>query len=1043
MGDLMRPVPFKELINRIFGEYRAAGSIFGIPKEQFFHPQYGKRISVFDEECATPLGPAAGPHTQLAQNIVASYLTGGRFMELKTVQILDTLEVEKPCIDAEDEGFNTEWSSEYTLTKAYDEYIKAWFLLYLLEEVFHLKKGEGGTFIFNMSVGYDLEGIKNPRVDAFINDLIDSDSSNVFQTYIAELDSLIDEGNFLKGTGLEVRTGVLSGLTGRIPSKICSQVTLSTMHGCPPKEIEAICNYMLKDKGLNTFVKLNPTLLGFKEVRKILDGLGFGYVALKEESFGHDLQYSDAVPMLSRLSAVSREEGLQFGMKLSNTLGSVNDKGVLPGDEMYMSGRALFPLTVNLASRLSNEFDGKLPISYAGGASLLNVSDIFETGIRPITIATDLLQPGGYFRMLEIARLLDGSSSWEMKTINLGKLEKLADASLSLDYTQKSWRGHDRAEVDEKLPLFDCYIAPCITACPIHQDIPEYISLVGQKKYAEAVNVIYENNALPAITGEICAHQCMYKCTRLDYEGTVEIREIKKIAVENGFAGYRSGWKKPEHTRNARVAVIGAGSAGLSAAYFLSREGFPVTVFDRRESAGGVVEYVVPNFRIPRETIESDIEFIKAHGVEFVFGASPDFSIADIRQKGFDYVCVAIGAESVRGFPIEGDNTNIIPSWDFLNRFNQEPDGVPLGKSVVVVGAGDTAMDAARAALRTRGVEQVSVVYRRSEAEVPASPEEYELALEDNIPFHFLRNPERYDSDGTLTLRVMELGEPDKSGRRKPEPTDRTETMKADTVIPSIGESADVKMLEAAGLAVDSRGKIATDESHQTGDENVFLIGDIRTGPSTIVECIADGRRAADALCRKVDPVWSRKKTFGRLEGVGEEKGIMEKKGLIKPPIDPRNSYDIESFAAVEAVRCLECNYICNKCVDVCPNRANIAIRVKGEGLKDQFQIVHIDAYCNECGDCGTFCPYEGRPYVDKLTVFNMSEDFENSENPGFLLADPDVAVRFNGEVFKLTLSSRGKIDGTWPSGVEAEHVKRVISTIVTDYSYLLGPVLE
>ena len=236
-------------------------------------------------------------------------------MELKTVQILDELEIEKPCIDARDEGYNTEWSSEFTLLKAYDEYVKAWVILYMLQELFDLNAGTGRSFIFNMSVGYDLEGIKNPRVDKFINDLIDSSDNEVFKSCLEELDALVAEGTFLDGTGLEDRLDRLKGLSAKIPAKLCSQLTLSTMHGCPPKEIEAICSYMLSEKKLHTFVKLNPTLLGFDTVREILDNLGFDYLTLAQASFDHDLQYADAIGMLNRLVSLSKKEGLKFGVK--------------------------------------------------------------------------------------------------------------------------------------------------------------------------------------------------------------------------------------------------------------------------------------------------------------------------------------------------------------------------------------------------------------------------------------------------------------------------------------------------------------------------------------------------------------------------------------------------------------------------------------------------------------------------------------------------------------------------------------------------------
>lgn len=245
MGDLMRPVSFKELVNRMFSKYQKDGKIFGIAEAQFFKKEGETKLSIFGESCETALGPAAGPHTQLTQNIVASYLVGGRFVELKTVQILDELEIEKPCIDARDEGYNTEWSSEFTLLKAYDEYVKAWVILYMLQELFDLNAGTGRSFIFNMSVGYDLEGIKNPRVDKFINDLIDSSDNEVFKGCLAELDALIAEGAFLNGTGLEGRLDRLKGLSAKIPAKLCSQLTLSTMHGCPPKRSRlfvAICS---------------------------------------------------------------------------------------------------------------------------------------------------------------------------------------------------------------------------------------------------------------------------------------------------------------------------------------------------------------------------------------------------------------------------------------------------------------------------------------------------------------------------------------------------------------------------------------------------------------------------------------------------------------------------------------------------------------------------------------------------------------------------------------------------------------------------------
>ena len=242
MSDTMRPIPFDALLARIFGEYRARRSIFDIAEGQFYRKPDDRLISVFGETCETPLGPAAGPHTQLAQNIVASWLTGGRFIELKTVQIMDRLEIAKPCIDATDECYNTEWSSEFTLPKAFDEYLKAWFALHLLEEVFDPRRdGEARSFSFNMSVGYDLKGIRQPPMQAFIDGMIDARRHPRFAEYVGTLQRMVDDDAFIRDLGLEDRSERLRALPGRIDSKIVRGVTLSTMLASALSIVWAIC----------------------------------------------------------------------------------------------------------------------------------------------------------------------------------------------------------------------------------------------------------------------------------------------------------------------------------------------------------------------------------------------------------------------------------------------------------------------------------------------------------------------------------------------------------------------------------------------------------------------------------------------------------------------------------------------------------------------------------------------------------------------------------------------------------------------------------
>lgn len=1032
MGDIMRPVPFEELLTRIFDEYQNHHSIFGIPQQQFYTATSQRQVSVFGERCATPIGPAAGPHTQLAQNIITAWLTGGRFIELKTVQILDRLELEKPCIDAEDECFNTEWSTEFTLLKAWDEYLKAWFILHLLEEIFPLTPSKNGkSFIFNMSVGYNLEGIKQPPMQQFIDNMINAADHPKFTQYRDTLDRWLHNEPFLARHRLEDSRSRLNTLAQRIPATLVQGVTLSTMHGCPPDEIEAICRYMLEEKQLNTFVKLNPTLLGYRRVREILDTCGFDYIGLNEASFEHDLKIGQALAMLRRLMQLATTKNLGFGVKLTNTLGTVNNKGALPGDEMYMSGRALFPLSINVAALLSREFDGKLPISYSGGASQLNIRDIFATGIHPITMATDLLKPGGYLRLSECMRELEQADGWEMTQVDVNRLNALAEKAISMAYTQKHWKPEERIDVAEPLPMIDCYVAPCVTACAIKQDIPEYIRLMGEQRYADALELIYQRNALPAITGHICDHQCQYNCTRLDYDSALNIRELKKIALEKGWEEYQRRWHRPAGS-GARhpVAVIGAGPAGLAAGYFLARAGHPVTLFEREANAGGVVRNIIPQFRIPGELIQHDIDFVVSHGVEIVYDCDPHLTVEKLRQAGFHYVLVGTGTDKNSGVRLRGDNPNVRKSLQFLRAYNRG-DNLQLGKHVAVIGAGNTAMDCARAALRVPGVEQATIIYRRSQQEMPAWREEYQEAVDDNVAFHFLSNPEQFDTDGTLTVRVMTLGDVDEKGRRRPVETAETYRLQVDTLITAVGEQQDGEMLAAMGIPLDENGWPEVNAAGETRNANVFLIGDVQRGPSSIVAAIGNASRATDAiLARENIPSHHSDKHWNNVDPAE----IYRRKGVIAVAQVDKDHRD--TFVAQEAARCLECNYVCSKCVDVCPNRANVSIAVPG--FQNRFQTLHLDAYCNECGNCAQFCPWQGKPYKDKITVFSLEQDFLTSTNPGFLVEAQRVYIRQDDQTWLLNIDDDGTFAEVPPS---LSSMCRIISQVHRHHHYLLGGV--
>ncbi|MDT8298084.1 MAG: putative selenate reductase subunit YgfK, partial [Spirochaetaceae bacterium] len=742
-------------------------------------------------------------------------------------------------------------------------------------------------------------------------------------------------------------------------------------------------------------------------VRGILDELGFRSVKMNPESFSHDLQWDDARAMLKRLVDFSVEKGRRFGVKLTNTLASENNRDELPGDEMYMSGRSLYPITATVAALISEEFAGKMPISYSGGVTIHTAEGLMATGIRPLTLCSDMLKPGGYRRQKQIAEALENAPGGDLSDISVEAIKALSESATKEKSALKAFRGTDAVRNAGSLPLNDCYVAPCVSACAIEQHIPEYVRLAGEGRYADALALIYERNALPSITGSICDHQCQIRCTRLDYEGPVNIREIKLMAVEKGMEEWRERWSAPVKRSGPKVAVVGAGPAGLSAAFFLARAGVPVTVFEKEPNAGGVIRYVVPHFRISREAIESDVEVIKAMGAEFRFNEQ-NITVEGLKSAGYDKVILGIGTWKSPELPVEGDNKNLIPSIKFLYDFNRGDYPKNMGETVVTVGAGDTSMDSARSALRVPGVKESWILYRRAFEQMPASQEEYEDALADGVKFAFLRNPERFDADSTLTARVMKLGEKDDSGRRRPEATDRTETWKVGTILYAIGDRPDDEVYAELGLEADDRGRVVTDANQMTRENGVYLAGDGRTGPATIVKCIAEGRRAADAVMAGIDSGWTYDETVPSWPDAERRLEISAKKSEITMGLGRHHDRTKpEVYARTERTRCLECNYVCDKCVDVCPNRANIAfpIDTAAEPLfGDPAQIVHIDAYCNECGNCGHFCPWtSGVPYKDKPTIFNTVEDFNDSENPGWFLHDDILTWR------------QGDLSGTLP----------------------------
>ena len=991
MSDRMTPIPFRELMEWVLKEYKT-GSVFGVKRP--YKPIPGKMLSIFGETMETPFGPAAGPNTQLTQNILAAYYAGSRFFELKTVQIMDGDElaacIGKPCITAKDECYNCEWSTELTVPQALEEYVKAWFMLKLFTKEYGW--GDPNGFIFNMSVGYDFAGITSPKIDAFIEGLKDATKTAIWTECMAWTKANLDRFEHIDEAYL-----------ASINPHVCTSITLSTLHGCPPQEIERIASYLIDTKKLNTFVKCNPTILGYAYARKTLDDLGFDYVAFDEHHFNEDLQYRDAVPMFRRLLALARDNGVTFGLKLSNTFPVDVTQNELPSNEMYMSGRSLYPLTIEMAKRMSEEFDGKLRLSFSGGIDAFNIAPLFRAGIWPITLATTILKPGGYQRLQQLGKIVDALPYEPFAGVSVGKVALLSKQARASVRNTKPLKPQPKRKLAEKVPLFDCFTAPCTHGCPIGQDIPQYIELVGKGDYDAALRLIVEKNPLPFITGTICPHHCAEKCTRSFYEESIRIRRAKRTAAENGLDALLKDLK-PAEPNGKRVAVVGGGPAGMAAAFFLSRQGASVTLFEKREKLGGIVRYVIPAFRIGEDAIDNDEKILSAMGVDIRTNTEAPKADA-LFQEGYTDIVYAVGAWAEGKMRLEkGDAMNVI-------RFLEESKAgtlAPMGENVIVIGGGNTAMDAARAAKRANGVRNVRLVYRRTAKQMPADEEELELAKEDGVIFCELLAPVALEN-GTLLCNVMRLGEPDATGRRSPVETGEQIKLPCDTLIAAVGEKVDTAIFTENGIAVNARGAVETDANLMTSREHIYVVGDASRGPATVVEGIRDARTVADAI------VGTYEYAIPETAQASEE-ACFEKHGILR---------DYEQ-AEKERARCLNCGTVCECCVQVCPNRANVAIRVSG---KARPQILHVDRMCNECGNCLVFCPYDSKPYKEKFTLFATEAEFDGSENKGFLpLSDRVVKLRLNG-VQTVDLD-RDAID---------PDAKALIETVLKEHHYLIG----
>ena len=398
----LTPMSLGQLLTRIAHEWETRNKIFDLPTARIWKPdaEVDLGFDFLGRPCASPIGPAAGPHSQLAQNIVLSWLGGSRLFELKTVQILDELEIPRPCIDMQTIGYNIEWSQELKIPESLTEYVKASMLIEILRNWQPLRDHIGqdpGPHVFDMSVGYDLAGISSPEVSAFITGMMDATAE------VEALRSQIPDA-FAEFRDFDFNT-VLS-----------DTLTLSTFHGCPPDEIELITKHLIDEHQLDVIVKLNPTLLGYETVAGIVnDELGYTDVFVKQEAFAEDLQFDRGITLIRELRDYAAERDRVFGIKLTNTLVVTNKKQWMPEDTMYLSGPPLHVLASTLLDKLATALPGELAIpghggnimvSFSAGITKENLADALAMGVNPATVCSDLLKPGGYGRLAPMLKSL-------------------------------------------------------------------------------------------------------------------------------------------------------------------------------------------------------------------------------------------------------------------------------------------------------------------------------------------------------------------------------------------------------------------------------------------------------------------------------------------------------------------------------------------------------------------------------------------------------------------------------------------------------------
>jgi len=561
---------------------------------------------------------------------------------------------------------------------------------------------------------------------------------------------------------------------------------------------------------------------------------------------------------------------------------------------------------------------------------------------------------------------------------------------------------------------------PCHKACPAGIDIPRYLRLIARGRPSASLAVIRERVPFPGSLGRVCVHPCEQACQRgKEVDKPLCIRMMKRYAADNSDDSWKKRAKRLPPT-GKKVAVVGAGPAGLTAAYYLAKQGHKVTVFEALPEAGGMMRVGIPAYRLPRDILKGEVDDIKSFGVDIKFNTKVE-SLDSLFEQGYNAIFLGLGSHQGMSLGVDGDNLpGVIESAEFLRRVNLG-EKINVGKEVGVVGGGNVAIDAARISLRL-GAKKVKIIYRRTRAEMPANPEEVDAALEEDIEIIYLAAPSKVTRDGhklKLECIRMELGEPDASGRRRPVPIKGSEFVtEIDTIIAAIGQRTDIP----AGFKVEAgKGNVVkADASLQTSRQGVFAGGDCVSGPSTVIEAIAAGRKAAEAIDRYLGGkgdiseslVAPEEATHFTEQDLPPEKLAVFSHLHAKDRINNFDEVELEvprDIAIAESQRCLQCNVIappnklnlkdancqfCGACVDACPVIALAERSAIGAGGPDR-------VVTTICPYCGVGCQLKLEIKDDK--IMRVVPDKKGAANKGQACVKGKFGLDFVNSPERLT----------------------------------------